>query len=210
MKLIEEVFKTLPRDAVDWEKIDNGSIKTDLNTHQNMLFEIFKGYFEKFYKCIYGTQYSYEHSDKHSKTKIYQPTMVSPTGIIEHVRYEVIPLSELDNLGENDKPYWMRPWYEYRHLGTNRDKSENLVFEYIFFCSNVIKYKNRFLKKVIKDTLSRHERMPPDSIQKIIIDTEGMSITKEQEDMIKNTIVEKTNNILTFDNITFKTFQEKP
>jgi hypothetical protein len=198
MKLIEEVFKTLPRDAVDWEKIDNGSIKSDLNTHQDMLFDIFKGYFEGFYECADSAQHCFNIGYS------YKPVKVSPTGIAEQCYYSGIPLSELDKLGKDDKPFWQLPTYEYSHLGTNRDKSENLIFKNIFFCSNVIRYKNRFLKKVIADTLARHERMPPGGIQKITIDTEGMQLTQEQENMIKNEIVEKTNGAVTLDNITIK------
>jgi hypothetical protein len=197
MKLIEEVFKTLPRDAVDWKKIDNGSIKSDLNTHQDTLFDIFKGYFEKFYECVYGTKYSYEYS------QIYQPTKVSPTGIIERHYYSGIPLSELDRLGKDDKPFWQLPWYEYAHLGTNRDKSENLIFKNTFVSYNIIRYKSRFLKKVIKETVERQERLPLGGIQKIIIYTK-QKLTQEQENMIKNEIVEKTNGAVTFDNTTIE------
>jgi hypothetical protein len=46
--------------------------------------------------------------------------------------------------------------------------------------------------------------MPPGGIQKITINTMGMQLTKEQEDMIKNEIVEKTSNAVTLDNITIK------
>jgi hypothetical protein len=198
MKIIEEVFKTVDSKLYDWTNIQKDGAKTDLNFRQDTLFDIFRGYFKGFYKCVSSAKYFFNAGES------YTPVKVSPTGIAEQHYYSNIPLSELDKLGKDDKPFWQLPWYEYAHLGTNRDKSENLIFKNIFFCSNVIRYKSRFLKKVIADILRRHERMPPGGIQKITIDTEGMQLTQEQENMIKNEIVEKTNGAVIFDNITIK------
>jgi hypothetical protein len=198
MKLVEEVFKKLPRDTVDWTNAEKEGAKTDLDFRQDTLFDIFREYFKGFYECVDSARYFFNAG--HS----YRPVKVSPTGVAEQSYYSDIPLSELDKLGENDKPFWQLPTYEYSHLGKNRDKSENLIFKFSFVSSNVIRYKSRFLKKVIADTLARHERMPPGGTQKIEIHTMGMQLTKEQQEMIKNEIVEKTNGAVTLDNITIK------
>lgn len=100
MKLVEEEFKQLDREAVDWSKTKSDKIKSDLDITKATLFDIFSNYFRAFYRCIEFAVYENKHSN------FYRPIMVAITTIPYVISYEKIPLSFFDNLGADEKPIW--------------------------------------------------------------------------------------------------------
>jgi hypothetical protein len=103
MKKIEEIFKELPIDAVDWSFLDNSTKKTTLNPNGlNSLYEVFEKYFLKFYERIDGARYSITKGS----FGYYQPLRVIIFTFPYDYHYEQIPLSEFDALTDKDPPKW--------------------------------------------------------------------------------------------------------
>jgi hypothetical protein len=190
MKFIEEMFKTVDSKLYEWTEAEKEGAKTFLNFRQDTMFDIFKEYFDGFYECVSSAKYFFKAGEK------YSPVKVSPADATWYFAYrDSHSLEEFDALGSGEEPFWQRKGFGIKRSGICHD---------VYFCSNVIKYKNTFIKKVAKKILERPDRLPPESILKVVIDTKGMQITKEQQDMIKNLIIEKTNDKVEFDNITIK------
>lgn len=103
MKKIEEEFKKLPVDAVDWKPYENKKIKTNLEyKYLNSLYEVFEKYFQAFEKIVKHVLYRKGDVDY----KYYNPIMVTIFTLPYGIDYEQIPLSEFDALTENDNPKW--------------------------------------------------------------------------------------------------------
>jgi hypothetical protein len=102
MKLVEEEFKQLDQEAIDWDPILSGKVKSDLDRTKKTLFDTFSQYFRAFYRCMEFAIYEY----KHSSSNLYRPIMVAITTIPDVIAYEDIPLSVFDNLGADEKPIW--------------------------------------------------------------------------------------------------------
>ncbi|PIT21919.1 hypothetical protein BGI36_04850 [Snodgrassella communis] len=100
MKLVEEEFKQLDQEAIDWDPILSGKVKSDLDRTKSTLFDTFNEYFRAFYRCMEFAIYEHKHEN------LYRPIMVAITTIPDVVVYKQISLSVFDNLGADEKPIW--------------------------------------------------------------------------------------------------------
>jgi hypothetical protein len=116
MKLIEDVFKTVKSDLFDWSEIAKEDTITFLDFKQNTLFEIFKEYFEGFNGCVESTKIFFKSWNKLS------PVMISPTNIFTRTYYSNIPLCEFENIKNNEKPFWLCPYTEYKHWSEKKKR----------------------------------------------------------------------------------------
>lgn len=105
MKLVEEEFKQLDREAIDWGPILSGKAKSDLDRTKSTLYDIFDGYFYAFHYCVESAKISYE-GFKSDPDYEYEPVMVAITTLPYSISYKQIPLSVFDNLGADEKPIW--------------------------------------------------------------------------------------------------------
>ncbi|OCG24541.1 hypothetical protein A9G45_09280 [Gilliamella sp. HK2] len=105
MKLVEEEFKQLDREAIDWGPILSGKAKSDLDRTKSTLYDIFNGYFYAFHYCVESAKINYE-GFKSDPDYEYEPVMVAITTLPYSISYKYIPLSVFDNLGADEKPIW--------------------------------------------------------------------------------------------------------
>ncbi|OCG43897.1 hypothetical protein A9G28_03560 [Gilliamella sp. Fer1-1] len=105
MKLVEEEFKQLDRDAIDWGPILSGKAKSDLDRTKSTLYDIFDDYFYAFHQCVESAKMNHEWFKSEPDYK-YEPVMVCMAQVPYVVDYRYIPLSVFDNLGADEKPIW--------------------------------------------------------------------------------------------------------
>ncbi|MDR1461156.1 MAG: hypothetical protein LBI78_05875 [Campylobacteraceae bacterium] len=103
MKKIEEVFKQLSVDAIDWSFSENPNRKTTLSPNNlNSLYEVFEEYFNSFETIVGHILYGKTEIDY----KYYNPMMVIIGTFPYNYYYEQMPLSEFDSLSKEGKPEW--------------------------------------------------------------------------------------------------------
>ncbi|WP_239327051.1 hypothetical protein [Snodgrassella gandavensis] len=105
IKLVEEEFKQLDQEAIDWDPILSGKAKSDLDKTKSTLYDIFDGYFYAFHYCVESAKINYE-GFKSDPDYEYEPVMVAITTLPFSISYKQIPLSVFDNLGADEKPIW--------------------------------------------------------------------------------------------------------
>jgi hypothetical protein len=198
MKLSEEVFKSLPRDAVDWTLSEEGKLVTYLDFHKETLGEIFQEYFDGFYRCASSSKYFYDADER--AEKVYQPTMTCPVNIGGFEYYKAIPLSIFDALAPDDKPFWQCPYDEYKHWSARKGGD---TFKISLTTCNIMKYKSVFINKVAKHLISMKRHMESKEKKEISLCTEGMEISEDMKNEIKQKIVKKTDGLVKVDDIKF-------
>lgn len=101
MHRVNEAFKQIPSNAVEWDRnIVGNAEKTLLNHELSTLADVFSKFFDSFYRAVSSAKSFY------NTFKIYQPVKIIPTDTIYLMMEEKRPLKEYDEL--DGKPFWLR------------------------------------------------------------------------------------------------------
>jgi filamentous hemagglutinin len=69
---------------------------------------------------------------------------------------------------------------------------------------NIANNQNALVNKVAEQAIQREQHLPSSMTQQVIIDIRGQTVSKAQQDIITQQIVEKSNGIIKPNNIEFK------
>ncbi|GAN64152.1 hypothetical protein AA0313_1946 [Acetobacter indonesiensis NRIC 0313] len=69
---------------------------------------------------------------------------------------------------------------------------------------NIAKNSSGLISNVIKQIIQRASQLPKDTQQNVVIDVRGQNVSRETAMTIVKKIIEKSNGILSQENITFK------